>query len=405
MGGGPRDGPGAAHAPADLGLLVPYAYQRAAQDRLETWVDVNVPDAVRAARTPAEELPYALAEYIAVADALTASFAELPSLLGTTPSDATRARLQADLATMTGHAAAIAQAWKDWAPPLPVSRAAVERVADRATWPAERGGAATTNPAQPRLLEAVRTRAARRLGSGVSRTRLDSGAVPTEVGADGVYTHALEGQDVLETQNAWGGVRVTRNDHLLVDRATDPRFIYRMERRTPSKTVPLLERTETLDMAHVTQPGLTLVEHLRTFLGALLDVTASSPVTDTRRISVAVGGGIPVTGGDGTAVPQALLSPLPVALAPAFDFVPSRDLAPDAGFCHDLAATMTDWLAGAAIDQASAQWVFQVAVYATLTDAGPGSLLLLTMPDVRLALRDVGIVPEAQQRTSSRRVR
>lgn len=84
----------------------------------------------------------------------------------------------------------------------------------------------------------------------------------------------FENLDILEKQNAWAGIYVTRNEHLIEGRETNPDFIYQTNLiKYGSKLVPLLRNRAEINIADVSgaTEKKTLGEYLRTFFSLLLE--------------------------------------------------------------------------------------------------------------------------------------
>ena len=159
---------------------------------------------------------------------------------------------------------------------------------------------------------------------------------------------SFSGLDILEQQNAWGGVSIVRNRGLLPDVATNPAFIY----QTPlvkyvNKLVPLLINNEPIDIAQIDATGST-TRHLAKHLQALFKALLSGSPNSVQKIKVECSYSYNLQ--DNFALEEVIL---PVTLSVPFSFaIPADwDIGSEAPYCTgnnsftcELTQKLTAWM-------------------------------------------------------------
>jgi hypothetical protein len=361
-----------------------YACSPAAQDQVRSGIEMNVTgDVARLmSAAPTETLPYSLARYKSIAEALWRDLALLmqPQMLEGSQQllDAARGAVTvfADLATE------VARAWQAW-----FDAGSIDLLASGHARFGSAGG-----PATPAAAPAV------------GRARLSSLMASSETPADLVLTHRRRALDVLDVQNIRGFVEIERNHDLLTERRTRPEFIYTTERvSAPGLLWPLITWDEPYNMTAV--PPLrqwpeprTPLSRLADFFGSLLEVTPGTPAGGSRPVRVGLSFLYPLNDSererllaDGTA--PAMLSEIPIALQPAKDFDSARDLVEAGGMCGQLAQCMERWAKDnpAIVVARAGYFRFDITVYSNLRDMDGSSRPLLALHSVRLSLADIDL--------------
>jgi len=382
-----------------------YEYQRAAQDQVFPAFSTNLWNGTLPAALfgTGSSLPAALAQYQAVAVPLGQDLGSLPFLMQP-GNQALRPVATAAVETLAQLAQQVAAGWAAWTTPpaarqpeflyrlrelrtrrderrvtlVPVSQAA------RAAETASTVSLAGREPAGPARGTAVRTFA------------FVGGASDGPASGD-VFEHDVPNLSVLQVQNAWGSVQVTRNADLVTSQGstrwiTSTDFIYQVGPvGYPSPAAPLLTYSNPFPMASTSgeaEPS-TLADHLISFFGALLQVTASSPANQGRNLRAAVSYGFFLAGTDSS---DAIVTRVPVTMVPNFLFDPTQDLTGPTGFCNQLAGTLTTWLKSNDPPKQGGMWIFDVSLYTTPPAGTEGVNQLpplLEMNNVQLPLADV----------------
>lgn len=200
--------------------------------------------------------------------------------------------------------------------------------------------------------------------------------------------------NILNYQNAWSGVAITRNESLMTDPAiaTNPAFIY----TTPlvkfaNKLIPLLDQNTVIDIAKI-PTGVTqkrkLPDQLIAFLSALL--TPSLQAAQTLKMEVSYfyriqdNEQLPAV-----QVPVLLLPPtdlpIPGAWEPVGGTCPTGYDA-NAAFVCNLAYAITEWFSRTNPSKTRAYFSFDVAVFSNLNET---KLPLLRLRNVTLKQADI----------------
>ncbi|NJP12677.1 MAG: hypothetical protein HC866_27100 [Leptolyngbyaceae cyanobacterium RU_5_1] len=209
--------------------------------------------------------------------------------------------------------------------------------------------------------------------------------------------------DIIQQQSAWGAIWLTRNQQLLPNRTTNPRFVYQTPIvRFRNSIIPLLVNAHRWDIAildivanrPVTRPApieRPLSAHLAALFATLLPQTSSNPydLRITCRYAFAL-----------AAAPDdqdTLLSTLPVLLSPRVSIAANQDLmqATD-GLRSRLVDDIRQWLTDTRPNRTNALFVFGVSLFsngrlATSNDAG--NLPLLRIDHLGVQLKHINDLP------------
>jgi LysM repeat protein len=170
----------------------------------------------------------------------------------------------------------------------------------------------------------------------------------------------LEGRDVIQNQNASGGIYLTRNDDLIASGplgttgpssptgpqgavATNDAFLY----ETPlvsfiNRLTPFISDPTKIDVSALSGPSgpaappRTLAQHIENMLDAVLELGPLSPVQADSQISILCSYGFPISGAGG---PGELVAVTPIRL------VPAQTLTPDMKtyFAYQLSESILAW--------------------------------------------------------------
>jgi hypothetical protein len=226
--------------------------------------------------------------------------------------------------------------------------------------------------------------------------------------------------DILHKQDAWAGVRMTRNENLFGDRActersprTNPKFIYQTPMvRFPEILTPLLECDKKIDIARIpSAPDGTpdedrkkpLEGHLARLFERFFESVAENldeEETEGRRIQLTCRYQYDLDhppydlGGDGDA--NSLPITLPIVMAPPFDFIVPTDLRSCGenlfSFLCSLSGAIKGWFEGRYPSTNNGRFTFDISVYSTLGAAG--RLPIYRMKNLQLMLDDVSDLKE-----------
>ncbi len=328
-----------------------YSYQPADQDRLIDGVRYNVADIGPIATDAAssDQLAYALAQYASSAGALNQDLATLASLrpAGNDPGTEQVARIA-----------------------VQVFAKLVDRIAT--AWRNE-----TAQPPAPADQDVYDARI------------VQTGDIQNP------QTIAFANLDAIVQQNAWGSVRVTRNENLLLGQKTAGHFVYHTkDLRTSSKAAPLFTYRQPFDLASIplrAGQSPTLAQRLLNLFAELLNIApGSAPVVDCAvRVAASFGFLLSGAGATPTAGSQDsnITTLVPVLVSPHTIFT-KADLQPG-GLCDQLAIALNAWRDQNQVTRDRSMWVFDVSVYTTVGgDAAAAAPPLLELTNLRLALAD-----------------
>lgn len=412
-----------------------FSVRRAAQDTIATGYAQNTPPdptgpAVAAAADGTAGLGGSLTQFTAIREVLELDLALIPAVDPLLPTAATAAAnpgaAQAP-AVFARLVTRIAADWASWATP-PAGPADPDPSArPDVLFELRRGASLTggttvallpTGPAAELLADEPRVRLAGRLAAdghaqaGVApvsfaraATALVAAPGPGTETLPGVdeFTLAVPDRDLINTQNIWGRVSLTRNANLLAGVRTASAFIYTVpDARMPAPATPLVSVTEPLDLTAVpfAPPGAPpsagpdptgrrqLADWLINFFDSLISRYAVLGDVTLPKIAARFGLGLAELIPAVADIPGLLLTGTPLALPggttrraartrcagsppparcrsrtwctprprPASRSPPRRccgrwshqdrepgDLRPDAGFCADLAHGLTSW--------------------------------------------------------------
>jgi LysM repeat protein len=181
----------------------------------------------------------------------------------------------------------------------------------------------------------------------------------------------IPGLNILQIQNARGGLSLSRNQDLLPGRTTHPDFVY----QTPylsftNKLTPLLTLDQALDIASIGTPAPqyqdTLVRHLSRLFQHLLELGPEASNNQPYRLKLACRYVYNLTDGTQTV----LATTVPVLLQPAFTFqLTDWDITtPMLGkpsFVERLAARIQRWQAAHQPQQQGGAYVFDLSLFSS----------------------------------------
>ena len=224
---------------------------------------------------------------------------------------------------------------------------------------------------------------------------------PEEAAGDPIYGESsipdrkltFADRDIVEQQNAWGAIWLSRNKELVPGRRTNPVFVYQTPQvRFTNMVTPLLVNTRPWQIDEISsvdgQPQQrSLAEHVEMLFAPLFPASATQAydirVTCRYAFALAVGGD------DSTD----LLSILPVLLGPRFAIAAGAVmLAATEEFRASLVQAIGAWKDRNNPLQTKGMYIFSVAIFSNLGAAdndGNTNLPILRIEDLRLPLRSI----------------
>lgn len=209
----------------------------------------------------------------------------------------------------------------------------------------------------------------------------------------------VENLDVIEHQNAWASVWLSRNKHLLEENGdlvpTNPAFVFQTPAvRFNNRVTPFITNDEPWEIATLSPRGdpggetsesaegepvsRTLEEHLQ----ALIDLLF--PVVEDSRYEVRLSCRYAFALARGRGVNEDLLTTLPILLG-----LRVRPAALAAGYAEDLATELGGWLAAKRPSVEAASFLFVVDLFSKLDEDSATSLPMLRITRLGLALEHV----------------
>ena len=195
----------------------------------------------------------------------------------------------------------------------------------------------------------------------------------------------IENLDVIEHQNAWASVWLSRNKHLLEEDgapvATNPAFVFQTPAvRFNNRVTPFITNDEPWDVATLGNPdgepvSRTLEEHLRTLIDVLF------PVFEGSRYEVRLSCRYAFALARGRGVNEDLVTTLPILLG-----LRVRPRALAAGYAEDLATELSGWLRAKRPSVEAASLLFIVDLFSKLDEDASTSLPMLRITRLSLAL-------------------
>ncbi|MBS1913515.1 MAG: LysM peptidoglycan-binding domain-containing protein [Bacteroidetes bacterium] len=220
-------------------------------------------------------------------------------------------------------------------------------------------------------------------------------------------TVVFETLDILNKQNAWGGVYTTRNENIFNDAACNPtasihtnrEFIYRTPMvRFGNLLTPLIEYDGTIDVGSLSpaEPSPKGIgSHIGTLFTKFFEGIQNPAPNETR--SIRVDCRYEYRLGNPYGIVSPMIVTLPIAMSPPFDF---RIHADEDATCPQQAATFTCALADAITawyyarlpERDQGRFIFDIAVYSSLGNTG--KLPIYHVKSLRLNLSDVNDLTE-----------
>lgn len=184
-------------------------------------------------------------------------------------------------------------------------------------------------------------------------------------------TYIFTDLDVLNTENAWGGIHLERNLNLSSSAenppTTNPRFVYQTpEVRFVNKVTPLIDNKQPIN---ISPDGNTkdLAGHLTDLLAGLFE-TASDDDTRDRLMKVGCRYAYDVRGQAGPAEGPEQLDEfqayMPILQRMAFDIKPNAT----GDFVNGIVASINEWMVSANPSRARGFYEFDITVFAALSN-------------------------------------
>lgn len=179
-------------------------------------------------------------------------------------------------------------------------------------------------------------------------------------------------RDIINQQNAWGAIWLTRNKQLLLSKKTNPEFIFQTpEVRFSSLITPLLINSQRWDIAAIGSPNpqrLPLEDHLRHLFTTLLP--AHPEQAYDIRVACRYAFALALAGN----AQDDLLSTLPVVLGPraSIDAGENPDTA-TAGLRSQLIQDIKKWYQAKEPVATKAMFVFSVSIFSHIQSSGASS--------------------------------
>ena len=202
----------------------------------------------------------------------------------------------------------------------------------------------------------------------------------------------------MGTENAWGGLQLSRNMAPVSGVETNPEFVYQTPIvRFVNLVTPILDSSEPVNIAEIqpSNPSTTLEYFLCVLLNALFAESQAATRafgaddTGTRTIRVSCSYGYDISGG---ANPEPLIVTVPVLLFPPFPFDLSQlgttcTSSPSSGtFVESLGQAIRTWFSGYNPSTAGGLFTFDISVFAGLSQT---NLPVLRLRDLFLNYSDV----------------
>lgn len=185
--------------------------------------------------------------------------------------------------------------------------------------------------------------------------------------------------DVLHTENAWGGIRLSRNlslSRIGTHRPTNPRFIYETQQvRFVNKVTPLIDNKRPIDITGGDTTPRSLNQHLANLLRELFEPALNQANPNPRLIKIGVRYAYDVRGQSGPAIGPAQVPEDPgfyefQAFLPVTQILPF-ELKPTVGeldaFAGSLASQMNSWMASVNPSRARGFYELDLAIFAALS--------------------------------------
>jgi hypothetical protein len=191
---------------------------------------------------------------------------------------------------------------------------------------------------------------------------------------------SVDNRDIIEQQNAWAEVWLSRN-RSLGDRPTHPAFVYRTSRvRFGNMITPLLVNSKEWHIEELSSDHQRpFAVHLEQLFKTLL------PENATKAYDLRIGCGYAFALAEGAVGKPDLLVPLPVTLGPRFSVNPGRGmLKATAPFRQNLETAIHQWWNVNQPSKSKGMFVFKLDIHSSA-----GSLPLLRIDDLRLELKNI----------------
>lgn len=203
----------------------------------------------------------------------------------------------------------------------------------------------------------------------------------------------MENLDVIEHQNAWAAIWLSRNKILLAGHATNPKFIFQTPAvRFTNQVTPFITNDEPWDLATLHTPGAqaenkTLIEHMQRMLELIAPAIDDNAVNYEVRISCRYAFAL----ASGTGLNADLVSTLPVLLGlrlnPRDEVEPGKKLL--AAYPKMLSDELNLWLGQNNPSRQNASFIFSVDLFSKLDPNSLTSLPMLRIKHLELKLKNI----------------
>jgi LysM repeat protein len=198
--------------------------------------------------------------------------------------------------------------------------------------------------------------------------------------------------DVLDYQNAWGAIRLSRNKNLIDGMTTNPAFIFQTPKvRFKNYITPFVVNNKRWDIAALSNPSFqTLEKHLEKLFETLLPAEIKRPYDIRIACEYAFALTLGELGSD-----DSLLAKLPVLLVPRFSVRPSvtsEMLTATTPLRENIAKTIMDWQKEKDPNAANGELIFSVSLFSnadTVSSTDNLNLPLLMVENLCLKLSNI----------------
>ena len=229
---------------------------------------------------------------------------------------------------------------------------------------------------------------------------------PDQIPADQSLRQRIHftGLDVIQNKNAWGGVKLVRNEDLVTTGplgatslvgpiSTNPDFIYQTPLvRFVERLVPMVFNQQAIDVSALNGPTggppsgpRTLIQHILNMLDAALDLNAQFPIQSFLEVLCSFGFNV----ADPSSVEGILIAQTPIRLSPIQSIDPTSELE----FAQQLSASITNWRNTSGPALAGGFLIFDLRVFEQLQAPASGATgalsPILELAQLRLPLEKI----------------
>ncbi|TNE61371.1 MAG: hypothetical protein EP344_06155 [Bacteroidetes bacterium] len=211
---------------------------------------------------------------------------------------------------------------------------------------------------------------------------------------------SIENLDLLQQQNAWASIWLSRNKHLAFGKTTNPDFIFRTPAvRFTNRITPSIVNREPWNIATLPEGGSTatdakLVDHLTNMLD-LFDPGVASPGANHQRYELQVACRYAYTMAQGSGLNEDLVTTLPILLG--------LRLTPDqlSNYPKLLSEEIGTWFRKNRPVETNASLIFSVEAYSQLDPLVNSSLPLLRVTHLELSLNNISNMSDIKKETDN----